>query len=166
MHVRDVARLGDEECLRHTLDVIICGRPAAQIRAVGVGDVELGDVGQGLWLGVYIVHPDEHHPLVAIPPPYPLQHRGLFAAGRAPTGPEVDHHHLAPVVGQGDGLAVEGGQGEIGGRTLIQRPLSLADHAVGQQSQQGHSDSHSHDGEDRQTPTGWLGRDGRVFSDR
>src|SRR5262249_44805898 len=92
--------------------------------------------------GVLDVHTDHHHATITVGTPAALQDGGLVVArGLAPGGPEVHHDDLAALLGEGERLALEGGEHERRRRAADQRRGDLTGieaKAVGEQREHGY----------------------------
>ena len=84
--------------------------------------------------GVHIDRQDQHL-ILGIGALQGGQSRHLGAAGRAPHGPQVDHHHPAPEIGEGDLRAFAIGEDLIGGDGRRDGGLQRAQAAAGMASQ-------------------------------
>ena len=62
----------------------------------------------------FIGDPENDQPLRPEPAVEGFEVRHFFAAGRAPGGPEIQHHYFAPQIFQRPGLSAQVGQGEVG----------------------------------------------------
>src|ERR1700694_895890 len=124
----DLVAAGDAEA--HLLDVPLAvedesGRQGAHV--VGVIDVPVAveehRVSRPQFRGEVLdrvdrllpVHPQDHHRVAFVNPGLVLEIGYLGPTGDAPGGPEVEHHHLAAVVGEAVAGAVEAFDGEVGG---------------------------------------------------